>query len=48
MHWEAKKIATHLTGIFTFLWCSGTNPAVSLRYACSKKYSQGCVMNGHR
>ena len=34
MHWETKRFVTRFVEIFASLWWSGTDPAISLRYAC--------------
>lgn len=36
MHWEAKtNCVARFIAIFTLLWLSGTDPAVSPRYVCT-------------
>lgn len=39
MHWETKKLVTHFTVIFALSWWSGTEPAISIIYACITIFS---------
>ena len=38
MHWETKKFVTPFVAVFALLWWSGTDPALSLKYAYKGLY----------
>ena len=45
MHWEAKKFVTCFVSIFALLQWSGTDPAISPRYACTSKEIESVIKN---